>query len=159
MVPQSIKIPGWPYRITIEGNVYREGSSKPLKPILRRDGYSVNLSNGNKKKIFRINNLMRELYFGGTNLPLKHLNGCKKDFSYWNLKPMPRAEISKYESKHGWSAKCVIETLPDGTENVYPSAAECARQIHASYSAVCKWCNGTHKNTVNDNSYRWEDNQ
>ena len=93
MIPQSVRIPGWPYYLAIDGHVYRDGSKKPLKPILKRDGYCVNLSDGNRRKSFRLNNLMRDLYFGGVKLPMQHLNGCKTDFSYWNLKPMKRSEI------------------------------------------------------------------
>lgn len=155
MPPQKVQIPGFPYYITIDGEVYRNGAKKPLKPILRRDGYSVNLSNKGKKRSVRVNNLMRELYFNGIKLPLKHLNGCKTDFSYWNLKPMQRSKIPLFERKNGWNAKCVIETLPDGTDHLYASAAECARAIHVSCSAVRKWCNGKHKNTSNENEYRW----
>lgn len=142
MVPQKVEIEGWPYYITIEGKVFRNGSNKPLKPYEGRDGYSVTLSDGKKRKNFRLNNLMRNAYFKGTRLPIKHLNRDKLDFSYWNLKPMPRNKISKAERKHGWVAKAVIETLPDGTENIYPSGSECARIIHVSASSVRAWCNG-----------------
>lgn len=157
MIPQSVRIPGWPYYITIEGHVYRDGSKKPLKPILKRDGYCVNLSDGKRRKTIRLNNLMRDLYFGGVNLPMKHLNGCKTDFSYWNLKPMKRSEIPTAERQHGWSAKAVIETLPDGTEIIYPSAAACGRARYISAEVIRAWCNGRKQNRINENKYRWEE--
>lgn len=155
--PQKVDIPGYPYYITIDGEVFRNGAKEPLKPVLRRDGYSVTLSVHNKRKCFRINNLMREAYFNGTKLPLKHLDRDSKNFSYWNIKPMTRAEIAKMERPNGYNAKSVVETLPDGTENIYASAAECARKIFVSSSTVCNWCNKRRQNFSNDNTYRWED--
>lgn len=157
MIPQKVKIKDFPYYVTIDGQVFRIGSNKPLKPILRRDGYTVNLHANGKIKHVRINNIMREAYFNGTKLPLKHLDGDKLNFSYWNLKPMTNSEIATFERPNGYNAKPVIETLPDGTENIYKSAAECARKIFVAYSTVRKWCNGAHGNSVNDNKYRWAD--
>ena len=157
MVPQKVNIPGWPYYVTIDGEVFRFGSKKPLKPILRRDGYSVNLFDHGRSKYIRINNIMREAYFNGIKLPLKHLDGNKLNFSYWNLRPMTRSQMATFERPNGYHAIPVIETLPDGTENIYKSAAECARKIYVSKSTISKWCNGKHKNSVNENKYRWAD--
>lgn len=156
-MPQKVQIPGWPYYLTIEGHVYRDGSDRPLKPVLRRDGYGVTLCYKNRKKTFRLNNLMRDLYFGGTQLPIKHLDGDKLNFSYWNLRPMPRNQIPGAERPHGWYAKSVIETRPDGTETIYESAAECARRLYISSCAVRNWCNGKCNPSINQNLYRWED--
>lgn len=105
-----------------------------------------------------VSRLMRDAYFNGTNLPLNHLDGNYKNMAYWNLKPMTRAEIIKQKRKHGWYSKSVVEIYPDGTEKIYPSASECARKIFVSYATVTRWCNKKHKNTINDNIYRWEDN-
>lgn len=157
MVPQKIKIPDWPYYLTIDGYVYREGSEKPLKQTPNRFGYVVTLSNKNIKKQFRLSTLMRNLYFCGNPLPMKHLDGDKSNFSYWNLKPMPRSEIPNYERPQGWNAKAVIETEPDGTENIYQSAAECARKLFISPSCVRRWCCGKSKPSINNNTYRWEE--
>lgn len=155
-IPQKVKIFDWPYYLTIDGKVYRENSTKPLTPVKRRDGYSVTLCNNKKQKTFRMNNLMRIFYFNNTPLPIKHLNGCKTDFAYWNLKPMPRKEISIAERKNGWTAKAVIEILPDGTENIYPSAAECGRKNYVSDSTIRSWCSKRRKNTINENKYYYE---
>lgn len=157
MIPQSVPIPGWPYYLTIDGKVYRNGKSKPRKPVVRSGYYAVTLYDNDRSKVYGMGQLMRELYFDGTKLPLVHLDGCSANFAYWNLKPVPRSEVLKYHRKHGYNAKAVIETLPDGTENIYASAAECGRVIHVAAETVQKWCCGAHKNTVNENTYRWED--
>lgn len=153
-VPQKVAIPGWPYYITIEGEVFRNGSQKPLKPIRTSGGYTkVNLSHAGKKWYVQIPSLMRICYFGSTKLPLRHLDGQKANCRYWNLIPTPQSEISS-RNRMG---RPVIETLPDGTENIYPSAKACAKVLYVDSSTLLNWLAGRRKNTVNDNTYRWED--
>lgn len=155
-VPQKVAIPGWPYYITIEGEVFRNGSQKPLKPIRTADGYTkVNLSHGGKTWCVQISSLMRLCYFGGTILPLRHLDGQKANCQYWNLTPVHRSVISSSIRR----SRAVIETLPDGTENIYQSAKACAKAIYVDRSTILNWLAGRRKNTVNDNTYRWEDSE
>lgn len=157
MIPQSVRIPGWPYYLTIEGHVYRDGAKKPLKPVLSREGYCVTLCKNGKTKTFRLNNLMRDLYFGGVKLPMLHLDGCATNFAYWNLKPTPREKLASVCRPYSYRARAVVETLPDGTEIVYPSVSECARAIFVNKATVRNWCNGKTENTINGNRYRWEE--
>ena len=155
-VPQKVAIPGWPYCITIEGEVYRNGSKKPLRPIRTADGYTkVNLCDGGKRWSPLVPALMRLCYFGGTNLPLRHLDGQKANCRYWNLTPVDQSVISRSIRR----SRPVIETLPDGTENIYPSAKACAKAVYVDRSTMLNWLAGRRKNTVNDNTYRWEDSE
>lgn len=155
-IPQKVSIPGYPYYITIDGEVFREGSKKPLKPINSTYGIYVCLYKEGRPVKFRVNNLMKNAYFGGGDFLMKHKDGDKWNFRYSNLKPIKRNQISTFERPNSWNAKAVIETLPDGTENIYASAAECARKLFVSKSTVRKWCLGVNGNTVNGNKYRYE---
>ena len=156
-VPQKVPIPGYPYYVTIDGEVFRDGSKVPLKVSEGMYGFYVTLYNKSGSKKFRIGNLMSQAYFNGVRLPLKHLDGNKRNFSYYNLKPMPRNMIPKAERPNGWSSKAVIEILPDGTENIYASAAECARHLGVSPTNIRYLCRGERKNHINSNTYRYED--
>lgn len=156
MVPQKVQIPGWPYYLTIDGEVFREGKKDPVKKQFRKGCAYVSLYNGKRKKRAFLSKLMRELYFNGTTLPLKHINGSHMDYSFWNLKPIHPKELTMYGRTTGNRGKSVVETLPDGTENIYPSAAACAKALHYTANAVTRWCRGE-CNSTNGNKYRWEE--
>lgn len=159
-VPQSVKIPDWPYYITIDGQVFREGKSHPLKPRLRRDGYVVNLSehrtSGGKSQYYRVSNLMRMCYFGNTPLPLRHKNGLAADFSYWNLEPVPRAELCRKIAPERGNARAVICTQ-NGIETVYTSIIAAARANYVAPSTIRKYCNSTDGRMLDGVAYKWED--
>lgn len=157
-VPQKVDIPDYPYYITIDGEVFRKGSDKPLKYSYRKfEGSCVCLCNNGKRKSFRISNLMRMCYFNNTKKFLKHLDGVESNYSYWNLKPVTEEEHIKSITRSNHNRKAVIEILPDGTENIYSSATECAKANFVHKSTISYWCNGKCKNKINDNQYRWED--
>lgn len=154
-IPQRVDIPGFEgiYYVTIDGKVYHYGrEDKPLKPVLRRDGYAVCLCGKNGKKHMRMNNIMRMCYFNNTNLPLKHL-ASPKDFSYWNLKPTERKEISKIAGDH--NRKAVVR-IYKGEVEFYASATECGKENDLSQSTVGKYCSGKRKTTLDGAVYMWE---
>ncbi len=149
MIPQKVKIPGWPYWISIEGKVYREKTDrtlreKPLTPVRRREGWTVSLSmdHGTRKIHARLANLMRQCYFGGTPLPLHHKNGMSSDFAYWNLQPMTQSELMRRVRPERENAKTVIRTDADGSERLYSSISQAAKENGISDSTLRRWLTG-----------------
>ncbi len=51
----------------------------------------------------------------------------------------------------------IIETLPDGTKNVYETLTDCAKNIGVADATLCHYLNEKRKNKTNKNKYEYGD--
>lgn len=155
-VPQKVDIPGFEglYYVTIEGEVYRYGKDKPLKPFERASGKKeVILSKNSKATHKSIGVIMKECYF--KDIPQDYLlarKGSKSDFSYWNLFPISRKD---FNAKINPRRKCVVR-IKDGKVEFYSSARKCSKDNFYNAAEVAKICNSKSKKGLDGATYMWE---
>lgn len=102
-------VPGHPmYRVTVSGDVMREGKTKPLSPcVLKRGGYlAVNLWAYNKGKTRPVHQIVAEAFHGprpSRKHDAAHVDGNKWNNHRDNIRWATRAENEADKVRHGKS--------------------------------------------------------
>lgn len=121
-------------------NYNREGRRKIIATYTNSNSeyLNVQLWKNNKKKGFRVNRLVAQAFIPNpNNLPqVNHKNEIKTDNRVENLEWCTAEYNVNYGTRSERSGRAVIATLPDGTEEWYPTMAEAARQLYAGPSQV-----------------------
>lgn len=130
------------------------GKRQELKPITKHHGYQlVRLYKNGDWKGFRVHRLVAAAFIPNKDsLPeINHIDEDPTNNAVENLEWCDHLYNSRYGTKsirqskkmiNGKLSKAVIATLPDGTEEEYPSMAEAHRQLGCSQGRISDACLG-----------------
>lgn len=155
----KVDIPGFEgfYYATSDGFVYNKKTGRKLKPRIRRSQVKYMLVKEKVATEKTMSWIMRMCFFDGKPGVLMHKDMCPSNWSLWNLKLTTQSEVSK--RNRGVRYKAVIHSKPDGTEDVYESAAAAARALYVAPGTIQRYCRGesNKRKRVLEGFFRYEE--